>query len=77
MQNLNDPHTGLPDSGLIADATLEAEIDAAWDRMKKKTASDRESQDSLTEVQVLMRRRSDTQWMKLEFQRRALMGNQA
>lgn len=63
-----------PDRGLQADAALEAEIDAAWNRMKH-APTDGESQDALTEAAVLMRRRSDTQWMKLEFERRALKAN--
>ncbi|MDR5730700.1 MAG: hypothetical protein RB191_25095 [Terriglobia bacterium] len=60
------------DRGLRIDAALEELIDAAWDRMKR-APTDRESQDALTEVAVLMRRRSDTQWLKFEFERRALL----
>lgn len=60
------------DIGLARDAALETQIDAAWKHMQR-APGDRESQDALTEVQVLMRRRSDTQWLKLEFARRALM----
>jgi hypothetical protein len=67
---LIDKLTGASNSDLQRDARLEIEIDAAWNRVKSKTSTDRESQDALTEVAVLMRRRSDTQWMKLEFQRR-------
>lgn len=73
MRSVIDEFTGLPDPGLKADVALEAQIDAVWNRMKM-APTDRESQDAMTEVQVLMRRRSDTQWMKLEFDRRALMG---
>lgn len=65
------PQLAAPDRGLQADVALEAKIDAAWDRMKR-ASTDGESQDALTEVAVLMRRRSDTQWMKLEFELRAL-----
>lgn len=68
---LLDTFTGVPDSGLEGDAKLEAAIDAAWNRMKR-APTDRESQDALTDVAVLMRRRSQTQWLKLEFDRRAL-----
>jgi hypothetical protein len=77
MSAVIDQYTGQPDAGLQRDAALEVEIDAAWNRVKSKTSTDRESQDALTEVAVLMRRRSDTQWMKLEFHRRALMGNKS
>lgn len=71
MTNIIDPHTGKQDPGLVADAKLEAQIDAEWKRMQR-APGDHESQEALTEVQVLMRRRSDTQWLKLEFARRAL-----
>lgn len=74
MSAVISTYTGRPDPGLTADAELEAEINASWDRMKRAT-TDRESQDALTEVAVLMRRRSDTQWMKLEFTRRALQAS--
>jgi len=74
MSAVLDPHTGVPDRGLQADVALEAEIDAAWNRMKR-APTDRESQDALTEVIVLARRRSDLQLMKLEFERRALKGS--
>lgn len=53
------------------DDALETLIDLAWNRMKI-AATDRESQDALTDVAVLIRRRSQTQWLKLEFDRRAL-----
>lgn len=53
------------------DVALENLIDAEWNRMKL-ASSDRESQDALTEAMVLIRRRSDTQLLKFEFQRRAL-----
>lgn len=52
------------------DAALEREIEAAWNRVERKSATDRESQDALTEVAILIRRRSGTQVMKLEFERR-------
>lgn len=73
MRSVVDAFTGLPDPGLQGDAALEAAIDDAWNRMKR-APTDRESQDALTEVAALMRRRSPTQWLKLEFDRRALMG---
>lgn len=60
-----------PDRGLQADLALEAQIDAAWLRMRR-APTDRESQDALTEVAVGIRRRSETQQLKLEFERRAL-----
>jgi len=63
----------VPDRGLQADVALEVEIDAAWNLMKR-APTDRESQDALTEVIVLARRRSDLQLMKLEFELRALRG---
>ena len=74
MSAVLDPHTGVPDRGLQADVALEAEIDAAWSRMRR-ARTDAGSQDALTEVIVLARRRSDTQMMKLEFERRALKGS--
>jgi hypothetical protein len=74
MSAVLDPHTNLPDRGLQADVALEAEIDAAWSRMKRRGSTDCASQDAMTEVIVLARRRSDTQMMKLEFERRALKG---
>jgi len=72
VRSIIDQFSGLPDAGLKADVALEVLIDVQWQRMKM-ARTDRESQDALTEVMVLMRRRSDTQWMKLEFDRRALM----
>lgn len=55
------------------DARLEAEIDAACKRATDKNTTDRESHEALTEIAVLMRRRSTTQALKLEFQRRLLL----
>jgi hypothetical protein len=72
IRSVIDIHTGKPDRGLQADVALEAEIDAACKSVTRKGANDRESQDALTELVVLMRRRSFTQLVKLEFELRAL-----
>jgi hypothetical protein len=55
------------------DARLEADIEALWDRVESKSSTERESQDAVTEIVVLIRRRSDHQLMKMEFERRMRM----
>ena len=74
MSAVLDPHAGVPDRGLQADVALEAEIDAACNHVTRKGSTDRESQDALTELVVLLRRRSFTQLVNIEFERRALKG---
>lgn len=64
-----DPYTNLPDRGLERDAALEAKIDAAFKSMKR-APTDIESKSWWTEIAVLMRRRSMTQLLKLELERR-------
>ena len=53
---------------------LEADIRAACKRALNGKASDRETEDACTEVAVLIRRRSTTQLLKLEFERQARGG---
>jgi hypothetical protein len=52
------------------DARLEADIEALWDRVESKSSTERESRDAVTEIEVLIRRRSRHQLMKMEFERR-------
>lgn len=58
-----------PDPGLTADAELEAKIDAAYERMIH-APTDEESRDLFGEVNRLILRRSKTQLLKLELERR-------
>jgi hypothetical protein len=52
------------------DARLEAQIEALWGIVESKSSTEREFQDAVTEITVLIRRRSDHQIMKMEFERR-------
>lgn len=69
MRSVIDEHTGQPDPGLIADAKLEAQIDAAYERMVK-APTDEESKEQFSVVNRLIRQRSPTQLLKLELERR-------
>jgi hypothetical protein len=55
------------------DARLEAQISALWDRVESQSSTERESQDAVTEIVVLIRRRSLHQLKKMEFERRMRM----
>lgn len=61
--------TEKPDRGLQADAALEARIDAAFERMVK-APTDNESKECWSECSRLILRRSTTQKLKLELERR-------
>lgn len=52
------------------DDALEGLIDAAYARMVKSGATEGESRDAWTEMAVLIRRRSPTQIMRMELERR-------
>lgn len=69
MSAVIDKYTGLPDAGLQRDAALELEIDAAHEKIRT-APNEAESRDWLTQLAVLIRRRSQTQLLKLELERR-------
>lgn len=67
-----DTFTGQPDPGLTDDAALEARIDSAERRMRRKDASDEKSLEAFSEFYRLVLQRSPTQQVKLELERRLL-----
>lgn len=66
---LVDDVTGKPDHGLMRDAALEAAIDNAFKRIAS-AATREESLEPLSELSRLILRRSPTQLLKLELERR-------
>lgn len=60
------------DRGLQADAALELQIDAACDRMIDSATSEEESREAWNEMASLIARRSHTQVLKMEIERRLL-----
>lgn len=60
------------DRGLQADAALELQIDAACERMSDPAATDEESREAWCEMAALIGRRSHTQVIKMEIERRLL-----
>ena len=70
MSSTIDQHTGLPDPGLIADAKLEAQIDAAYRKLKRKDATDEQAHEAFSEFSRLVLRRSPTKQVALEMERR-------
>jgi hypothetical protein len=69
MSSTIDQHTGLPDPGLIADAKLEAQIDAAYQKMIT-APTDEGSLEMFSVINRLIGQRSPTQLLKLEMERR-------
>lgn len=67
---LLDTHTGKRDAGLEADAALEARIDAAYQQMRRKDATDEQSRDSFGEFYRLVLQRSQIKQVALEMERR-------
>lgn len=70
-----DPFTDLPDTGRERDERLEHEIDALFARMDG--ATEPASQEALTELAVLIRRRSPFMVLFVEMQWRARAKNRA
>jgi hypothetical protein len=69
MSAVLDTFTGVPDTGLMRDAALEAQIDAAYEIMVK-APTDEESREHFSVVNRLLLQRSPTQLLKLELERR-------
>jgi hypothetical protein len=65
-----DTFTGQPDLGLTADAALEARIDAAHRKLKRKDATDDQAHEAFSEFYRLVLQRSPTKQVALEMERR-------
>lgn len=67
---LLDGFTGKPDLGLTSDAALEARIDAAHQKMRRKDATDDQSLEAFSEFYRLVLARSQTAQVAIELERR-------